>query len=55
MVPTAHTLNVWSEAQKLALAFWQAVVQEERLSGGFRELARGNLLALIAVLRTSEN
>ena len=30
----------------LALAFWEAVVQEERISGGFRALARGNLLAL---------
>lgn len=49
MVPTAQTLDVWSEAQKLALAFWEAVVHEERVSGGFRELARGNALALAAV------
>ena len=43
------------EAQTLALASWEAVVQKERISGGFRELARGNLLALAAVSRTSEN
>ena len=29
------------EAQKLALAFWQALVREERISGGIRELAWG--------------
>ena len=46
MVPTAQTLEVWGEAQMLALAFWEAVVQEERISGGFRALARGNALAL---------
>lgn len=39
----------------LALAFWEAVVQEERISGGFRALARGNSVALAAVMRTSEN
>ena len=55
MVPTAQTLEVWGEAQTLALAFWEAVVQEERISGGFRELARGNGVALAAVSRTSEN
>lgn len=43
------------EAQTLALAFWEAVVQKERISGGFRELARGNALALIDVLRCSGN
>ena len=55
IVPTAQTLDVWGEAQALAMAFWEAVVQEERISGGFRALARGNLLALAAVSRTSEN
>ena len=55
MVPTANTLDVWSQAQALALAFWQAVVQDERISGGFRALAQGNALALAAVLRVSEN
>lgn len=55
MVPTANTLDVWNEAQKLALAFWEAVVREEWISGGFRELARGNALALIDVLRCSGN
>ena len=34
------------EAQTLALAYWEAVVQKERISGGFRKFARGNLLAL---------
>ena len=55
MVPTAQTLEVWGKTQKLVLAFWEAVVREEWISGGFRELARGNLLALTAVSRTSEN
>lgn len=44
MVPTAHTLGVWREAQTLALAFWQAVAQERGIFGGFRQLARGNAL-----------
>lgn len=55
MVPTANTLDVWSEAQTLALAFWEAVAREERISGGFRELAQGHALALVGVLRDSEN
>ena len=55
MVPTAHVLDVWSEAQALALAFWQAVERDERVSGGFRELARGNTAALAAVLGNSIN
>lgn len=55
MVPTARTLDVWSEVQKLALAFWQAVAQDERISGEFRNLARGNAVALAAVLRISKN
>ena len=46
MVPTAHTLDVWSEAQALALAFWQAAAQDGRISSGFRQLAQGNALAL---------
>ncbi len=47
MVPTANTLEVWNEAQGLALAFWEAVAQEARISAGFRELARGNAVALV--------
>ena len=43
------------EAQKLALVFWEAVVREERISGGFRELARGNGVALATVLEASES
>ncbi len=54
MVPTAHVLEVWSEAQALALVFWQAVAQDEQVSGGFRELARGNALALESVLGNSK-
>ena len=46
MVPTAHTLDVWSEAQALALAFWQAAAQDGRISSGFRQLAQGNALAV---------
>ena len=48
IVTTAHTLDVWSEAQKLALALWEAVVRKERISGGFRELVRGSAVALVA-------
>ena len=54
MVPTAHTLEVWGEAQALALAFWQAAAQDERISSGFRQLAQGNALALAAVLGNSK-
>ena len=46
MVPTANTLDVWPQAQALALAFWEAAAQEERISSGFRQLAQGNALAL---------
>ena len=55
MVPTAHTLDLWGEAQKLALAFWEAVVREERIFGGFRDLARGSMVAAAAFLRISDN
>ena len=41
MVPTTHTLDVWSEAQKLALAFWEAVVRKERISGGVQGVGAG--------------
>ena len=50
VVPTAHTLDVWSEAQKLALAFWEAVAKEGRIFGEFKELARQNAVALAAAL-----
>ena len=55
MVPTANTPDVCGEAQKLTLAFWEAVVQVARISGRFRELARGNTVALTTVSRISEN
>jgi len=51
MVPTAQTLEVWAEAQRLALAFWEAVAQEERISAGFREVARGNARTLATQLK----
>ena len=53
MVPTAHMLDVWSEAQALALAFWQAVERDERVSSGFRQLAEGNALALAMAMAPS--
>ena len=54
MVPTAHTLGVWSEAQALALAFWQAAAQDKRISSSFRELAWGNARALESMARNSK-
>ena len=54
MVPTAHVLDVWGEAQALALAFWEAVGLEGWISEGFRELARGNAVAVAAVLGVAE-
>ena len=51
MVSTAPKLEVWGEAQGLALAFWEAMTQEEHISDSFREPARGNALA--TSLRTS--
>lgn len=53
MVPTAHVLDVWGEAQALALAFWQAVERDERVSSGFRQLAEGNALALAMAMAPS--
>lgn len=50
MVPTAATLEVWPQAQALALAFWQAVAQEGRISAGFREIAQGHAQALTLVV-----
>ena len=55
MVPTAPVLDVWGEAQALALAFWQAAAQDGRISADFRALAQGNALALAAVWSVSEN
>lgn len=54
-VPTALTVDVWGKAQKLAMAFWEAVVHEERIPGVFRELTQGNALARAADLKNSEN
>ncbi|MGB3449692.1 MAG: type II toxin-antitoxin system HipA family toxin YjjJ [Giesbergeria sp.] len=46
MVPTAATLDVWREAWALAQDFWHEVASEERISGGFRDIARANAGAL---------
>ncbi|MGI9215403.1 MAG: type II toxin-antitoxin system HipA family toxin YjjJ [Hydrogenophaga sp.] len=40
--PTVHTLAVWPQARTLALAFWQAVAQDPRVSDGFRAVAQAN-------------
>ena len=53
MAPTAAMLEVWHQAQ--VLAFWQAVVQEERISAGFRDMAQGHAQALAGVLGVSGN
>ena len=46
MVPTAATLDVWRQARALALDFWREVASEERISDGFRGIARANADAL---------
>jgi hypothetical protein len=46
MVPTAATLDVWREAWTLAQDFWREVASEERISDGFRGIARANADAL---------
>lgn len=40
--PTVHTLAVWPRARELALRFWQAAAQDERISQGFRHIAQSN-------------
>ncbi len=40
--PTAATLPFWARAQALALAFWQAVEGDARVSEGFRRIAGEN-------------
>lgn len=46
--PTAATLDVWSQARALARAFWRGAAQEERISEGFRSIARTHADALEA-------
>lgn len=53
MRPTANTLDVWSDAQ--ALAFWEAVVQEKRISRGISQLAQRNAVGLGTLLKSSEH
>ena len=40
--PSVHTLAVWPQACELAVRFWQTAAEDERISAGFRELARRN-------------
>ncbi|KRD21816.1 transcriptional regulator [Acidovorax sp. Root267] len=47
-VPTAATLDVWPEAQTLALAFWREASLDGRISEGFRNIARAHAHTLQA-------
>ncbi len=40
--PTAATLPEWAQARTLAVAFWQAVAGDQRVSAGFRAIAADN-------------
>ena len=40
--PTADTLPVWGQARTLAIAFWQTVAQDTRVSAAFRAMASDN-------------
>ena len=40
--PTVHTLPVWPQARALATRFWQQVVNDARISAGFRAIAHAN-------------
>ena len=44
--PSAATADVWPQARALALQFWQAVAQDERVSAGFQALAQGHAAQL---------
>jgi hypothetical protein len=44
--PSVHTLAVWPRARALALRFWQAAADDERIGSGFRATARANAQAL---------
>jgi len=40
-VARASLLDVWDDAERLAVDFWQRVAQDPRISKGFREAASG--------------
>lgn len=40
--PNANTLSVWPQAKDLALQFWESAAADERISAGFRAVARVN-------------
>jgi hypothetical protein len=44
--PAATQADVWPQARTLALGFWQAAAQDERISSSFRALARANHAAV---------
>ena len=44
--PSAATLDQWTQARELAIAFWQTAAQDTRISAGFRALAKDNLQTL---------
>ena len=44
--PSVHTLAVWPRARALALAFWQAAANDQRISSGFRATALENAAIL---------
>ncbi len=44
--PGVHTLAVWPKALDLAIRFWRACAADERISGGFRAMAKRNADAL---------
>ena len=44
--PSVHTLAVWPRARALALAFWQAAANDQRIGSGFRATALENAALL---------
>lgn len=44
--PAGTQADVWPQARTLALRFWQAAAQDERISSSFRALARANHAAV---------
>ncbi len=44
--PTVQTLAVWPTARDLAIRFWRTCADDDRISAGFRAIARANAEAL---------
>jgi len=44
--PTVQTLAVWPTARDLAIRFWRTCANDDRISAGFRAIARANAEAL---------